>query len=193
LLALAILANLVGLIVLLCVIPIDFAFRYDSSGSPSFTFQIGWFFSLIKISPRERKAKAMEPRIPVKRKSKKRLFNIQYLRLMDKPLVLRTFCLVRDMLHCLHFKSVNAELKAGLGEPAESGMLFGLITCFLPIVPRTYLEQISIVPDFGDEPVLEGSAAGYIRLWPVEIIGVVLMFAISRPFIRMMRRRFCHV
>lgn len=185
-LAIAVLASLLGVFVLLISIPIDCKFQFDSSRSPSFNFQIGWLFSLVKIDTGHKGKKSTKrPKRP--RKKKKGLSKIQFAKLITKPLVLRFLRLAKDVFHSLHFKQINADIRTGLGEPADTGMLFGSIFAAFPFLAASHQEQIQISPDFGDEPVFEGSSIGIVRFWPIEIFLMILIFIFSKPVLRLIR------
>jgi len=187
LLAIAILAILLGLFFVLISIPVDFIFRFDSFRSPSFRFQMGWFFSLVKIKIGEKKKKPPKPKKPKKKKAKKKKkgkSNIQLARLITRSLLFRVLRLVRDVLGSFNLMHIDADLEAGLGEPADTGMVFGAVWPLLALMPVSLRQQIRLSPNFGTEPVLAGTANGDIRIRPILIIFVILRFIFSGPVLR---------
>ncbi len=184
-LAIAILAILLGLFFVLISIPVDFIFRFDSFRSPSFRFQMGWFFSLVKIKIGEKKKKPPKPKKPKKKKAKKKgKSKIQFARLITRSLLFRVLRLVRDVLGSFNLMHIDADLEAGLGEPADTGMVFGAVWPLLALMPVSLRQQIRLSPNFGTEPVLAGTANGDIRIWPILIIFVILRFIFSGPVLR---------
>jgi hypothetical protein len=43
-------------------------------------------------------------------------------------------------------------------------------------------------PDFGQEPVLEGTSEGLVRLRPIEMAPAVIGFVFSKPVLKTMMR-----
>ncbi len=187
--AIAILAILFGLLLLLLSIPVDFIFQFDSRQSPALHFQIGWLFSLARFKIGKKKKKKPKRKKPDKKKAKKRGrkkggSKFRFLGLITEALLRRVLRLVMDIFRAIHFRKVGADLRAGLGEPADTGMIFGLASPAFLLLPNSIQSQIRLSPDFGDEAVFAGDAFGSIRLWPIEIIFIVLKFIFSRPVLR---------
>ena len=186
-LAIAVLAILFVLFILLISIPVDFRFRFDSSQCPSFGLQIGWLFSLVKIQISDKAKKPLRLKKPRKKKAKNGVSKIQFSKLVTRSLMLRLLRLAKDIFNCFRFKLIDVDIRAGMGVPSDTGMIFGYISAVFPIFTASVQGRIRITPDFSDEPVLEGSSAGIVRLWPLEIIFVILTFVFSRPVLQTIR------
>ncbi|MEJ2636702.1 MAG: DUF2953 domain-containing protein [Calditrichia bacterium] len=187
--AIAILAILFGLLLLLLSIPVDFIFQFDSRQSPALHFQIGWLFSLARFKIGKKKKIKPKRKNPDKKKAKKRgrkkgASKFRFLGLITEALLRRVFRLLLDIFRAIHFRKVGADIRAGLGEPADTGMIFGLTSPVFLLLPNSVQSQIRLSPDFGDEAVFAGDASGSIRLWPIEIIFIALKFIFSRPVLR---------
>jgi hypothetical protein len=189
--AVSVLAGLIGLFVLLISIPFDFKFRFDSSQSPPFGFRFSWFFGLVNIdvsdTRRKPPRKQTKPRKIKNRKIKRKKgpSRIRILRLITKPLIWRALFFIRDVFRSFHFRQIDACIKMGLGEPADTGVMFGLIHAALPVFAVSCQKQIRLIPDFGDEALLKGSSRGIIRLWPVEILSRTVRFVFSKPVLQL--------
>jgi len=187
--AIAILASLFSLFILLISVPVDFTFHFNSSGSPSFRFQIRWLFSLVKVDIGDRgKKKPQRTKRPMKKKVSSKP---QFAKFVTRPLILRFLQFASDLFHAFHFKQIDADLRAGLGEPAGTGMLWGSISAALPFLATSYREQIRIVPDFGYEPVLEGSSTVILRFSPIKIVSMILTFVFSKPVMKSIKGIVC--
>lgn len=184
--AVAVLAGLFGLFVLLISIPFDFKFRFDSSQSPPFGFRFSWFFGLVNIDVSDtRKKPPRKQTKPGKIKKKKGPSGIRILRLITKPLIWKALFFMREVFRSLHFRQIDACIKMGLGEPADTGVMFGLIHATLPVFAGPCQKQIRLIPDFGDEALLKGSSSGIIRLWPIEILSRTVKFVFSKPVLQL--------
>lgn len=181
----AILAIFLALFLLFLVsVPVDFILQFHSSRRPPLYFLIGWLFGLFKFNIRKKKKKSPEQKKP-KGKSQSK---IRYIGVLAKQLPFRILRLANDIFHSLHFKTIEIDLKAGLGEPADTGIAWGMVSPLLTLIPNSCPQKIRLIPDFSDEPVLEGDACVYIRLWPIEIILTVLKFVFSRPVLRTLKK-----
>lgn len=174
-----VLAGLFGLFVCLFSVPINLSFRFDSDDSPPFHMQIGWLFIAIQLGlPAKRKS--LKKREPRKKKKKKPAVARAFLELLSGPLILRFLDLIRKICRAIHLRYLRADLRAGLGEPADTGMLFGAFHSLFPF--RRMLDRVHMQwePDFGDEPVLEGAGEGMVRLRPIALMPAVLGFFVSK-------------
>jgi len=90
---------------------------------------------------------------------------------------------VRDIFRILHVREFALDLRIGLSDPAETGMLFALIApaavqlrAFTPL-------DIQIQPDF-EQTGLQGYFKGRLRIFPIQLIIVGTLFALSPATIR---------
>jgi hypothetical protein len=106
------------------------------------------------------------------------------------PLVLK---LVPQLLGNLRIRDLALDLRVGLDDPALTGEFYGSLCTVL--VPMRALPGscVSVVPDF-DGMVLDGELETEIRVVPASLLGTVLAFAVSPPFLRaggaVLRERF---
>jgi len=177
------------LLLFLVSVPVDFILQFHSSRRPPLCFLIGWLFGLFKFNIRKKKKKSPNHKISEHKKPQgKSQSKIRYIGVLAKRLPFRVLRLAEDIFHSLHFRTIEIDLKAGLGEPADTGIVWGMVYPLLTLIPNSCLQKIRLIPDFSDEPVLEGDACVYIRLWPIEIILAALKFVISRPVLQTLKK-----
>ena len=92
---------------------------------------------------------------------------------------------MRDVFRSFHFRQIDACIKMGLGEPADTGVMFGMIHAALPIFAVHCQKQARLIPDFGDEALLKGRFSGIIKLWPIEILSRTVRFVFSKPVLQL--------
>ena len=179
----ATLAGLVGLIILVLCVPLDAVLSMDASGRPKFRLRLVWLFGLIskEVSREEKK-----PEEKLKKKRGIGLRNtLKILRTRGLPGQLKD--LVRSLLGQLKIKELAANLKLGLHNPADTGLLFALIgstTSFLSL-PSQY--QIRVQPSFYDETVFEGHLHGVLRLRPIKLVGPFMRLVFSLAALRVVK------
>lgn len=184
-----VLAGLLGLFVCLFSVPINLRFSFDSTVSPRFHLQIGWLFNAVRFGlPAEGKSrKKREKRIKKKRKPVEMR---AFLELISRPLIFRFFDLARKIRRAVHLNHLHADIRAGLGDPADTGILFGAVSSISPFCRMPGGIRMHWEPDFGEEPVLEGASEGMVRLRPIALAPAVFGFLFSKPVRQGLRRGF---
>ena len=186
----ATLAGLLGLVILVLCVPLDATLSIDTSAKPTFRLRMAWFFGLISKELRREKKKPEEKKKVVEEKrKKKRKFEFRKILkiLRTKGLLKQVRNLVRSILGQLRIKELAVNLKLGLEDPADTGLVFALIgpaTSFLNF-PSQY--QINVQPSFYGEDVFEGSLRGVLRLQPIRLTGPLLRFAFSLATLRLLK------
>lgn len=179
----ATLAGLVGLIILVLCVPLDAVLSMDASGRPKFKLRLVWLFGLIskEVSREEKK-----PEEKLKKKRGIGLRNtLKILRTRGLPGQLKD--LVRNLLGQLKIKELAANLKLGLHNPADTGLLFALIGSTTPFLSLPSQYQIRVQPSFYDETVFEGHLHGVLRLRPIKLIGPFMRFVFSLAALRVVK------
>jgi hypothetical protein len=77
-------------------------------------------------------------------------------------------------------------MKLGLGDPADTGILFGVITPLFIFTGSSQTIKINIQPDFEREN-LEGHAGGALRVYPVRFIKPVILFVFSMTTLKALK------
>ena len=185
----ATLAGLAGLIIFVLCVPLDAVLSMDASGRPKFRLRLVWLFGLISKELGRAKKKPKKKQPPKEKPKKKRAPDfstiLKILRTRGLPGQLKD--LVRSLLGQLKIKELAANLKLGLHNPADTGLLFALIgstTSFLSL-PSQY--QIRVQPSFYDETVFEGHLHGVLRLRPIKLVGPFMRLVFSLAALRVVK------
>jgi hypothetical protein len=176
---LAVLAGFAGLLLFMLSIPVDFQCRFASRQEPPLRCRIDWFFSLIKLKLPSAMAKKKPPA-----KKEKKIPRVHLVRFINRPLIYRFFGLVKGVFRSFSFRRLHVDINAGLGEPADTGLLFGAFSAVLPFITTSNEKSLRWTPDFSDEAVLKGDAAVIVRFRPIRIVPALLAFVFSKPFLQ---------
>ncbi len=184
----AALASLAVLIVFALSLPLDLRAHVDVYGRPKFRMRLSWLFGLVskEIAKKEKKPEDKKKTVRGKRMPRKRgtgaITILEILR--ARGLLGQIKLLLKGILRLPRIKDLAADLKVGLGDPADTGLLFALIGPATFFVGSSFPNQIKVQPSFADEAVLEGSLHGTLRLRPIQLIPPLLRFVFSLPTIR---------
>lgn len=178
-----ILATVLGVltfIILLLTVPIDIAFNVEKDVAFRSKVRVGWMFNLVgRDIKRKKKPKKEKP----KEKKRRRRIKPFIAMIRSRGFLRRLLRLVRDIFRISHLREFRLDLRIGLSDPAETGMLFGAITPVL-VQLRTFTPlDIRILPDF-EQTGLQGYVKGDLRIFPIQLIFVVTLFALSPATIR---------
>ncbi len=184
----AALISLAVLIVIALLVPLDVKLHIDVYGRPKFRMRLAWLFGLVskEIAKKEKKPEDKRKTDRGERKPRKRgpaaRTILEILRARGLPGQIKL--LLKGILRLPRIKDLAADLKVGLGDPADTGLLFALIGPATFFVGSSFPNQIKVQPSFADEAVLEGSLHGTLRLRPIQLIPPLLRFVFSLPAIR---------
>jgi hypothetical protein len=187
-----VIAVLVGLAILLFLVlcvPLDMILRADVYGKPKVKLRFSWLFGLVSKEITGEKEKPAEKRKAAKGKKKRRwedtkvIFRI----LRTKGVLRRLKELRKDVFSCLSFRELVADFKIGLGDPADTGLLFAIIGPATVFLGSSHSHQIRVEPSFGDDAVLQGHSHGTVRLHPIRLVPPFLKLAFSLTAIRVVK------
>lgn len=187
----ATLASLAVFIIFILCIPLDAVLHIDAYGRPKFRMKLGWLFGLVskevgkgKKKPKEEKRVAEGKPKPGKRRVKARtIFKI----LRTKGLLRQVKDLLRNVLRRLKIRELRVNLRVGLDDPADTGLLFALIGPATFFLGSSRVHEIKIEPSFEDEIVCEGYLHGALRVWPIQLVIPLLRFVFSLATIRVVK------
>ena len=95
--------------------------------------------------------------------------------------------LSRRILPSVRVRYLDARLRIGLDDPAATGMLYAALWPVL--VPLTHNSSAKVRMELSfEEPVLDLTAQGRIRVFPIQVVWSVLLFALSPAGLRAMKR-----
>jgi len=173
-LALYIIVGILLFITAILSIPIDMAFDFDIHEQVTTRMRVGWLFGLVWKDIHGRKKK------PERKPKKRKKWNVKpFLSVLRaKGLPRRLLKLTMQILGCLNIKELDANLRIGLDNPGDTGIIYSFL--WPALIPLNSSDSISFraEPAF-DEPTLELSLHGRLRLLPTKVIGVILRFILS--------------
>ena len=170
------------LILLVLCIPFEMTFDMQATDHPAFRARVLWGFGLIrKELAATRKAGENMCEDDAKPKPQKRDIGgaalIQIIK--SKKLLSQLRRLAIDTLRCLRLKAFTADLRIGLDDPADTGLLFALIGPAVVCLRAIWPHPIRVAPSFAEEAVIEGYAHGTVRVHPIQLILPFVRFAFS--------------
>lgn len=184
----ATLASLAAVIILVLCIPLDAVLRIDVHGRPKSQVRLVWLFGLVskevtkgKKVPEEKRRGAEDKRKPRKRRLKARtIFPL----LRTKGLLKQLKRLLLDILKCFKIRDLRVNFRVGLDDPADTGLLFSLISPVTFFLGSSRVHEIRVEPSFEDAFVFEGYLSGALRLVPIQLAIPFLRFVFSLATIR---------
>jgi len=184
----ATLASLAAVIILVLCIPLDAVLRIDVHGRPKSQVRLVWFFGLVskettrgKKIPEEEKGVAEDKQKPRKKRLKTRtIFQI----LRTKGMLKQLKRLLQDILKCFKIRDLRVNFRVGLDDPADTGLLFALISPATFFLGSSRVHEIRVEPSFEDAFVFEGYLSGALRLVPIQLAIPLLRFVFSSATIR---------
>jgi len=178
-------AIVVGVIVLLLSIPLDFTFRLGTGEQPASRFGFRWFFGLVKkdFGGKKKRDEARKQAYEQRRRGRKRRGGrgqalLGVLRFAEfLPDIWR---LVRGVLRNIKVRSLSVDLTVGLDDPADTALFVGSLWAPLILMIPSWAHAVRLQPSFDDGPVLRGNAHAELRLRPIRIVPPILRFGFSR-------------
>lgn len=188
-------AALLGLPVLLLAVPVGVAFRVQ--GPKEFVGQltVSWLFGLVRFgipvpwSAGRRSPAASERTRSGRSRPKRRARGAggRFMAVMsDRAFRSRALRLVSDLARAARFEQLALRLRLGLGDPADTGRLWALLGPLGAAVGNLRDAQVRLEPDFA-EPALEFQAQGRCRLLPLQVVALIVAFALSPSALRAWR------
>ncbi|MDD3591923.1 MAG: DUF2953 domain-containing protein [Sulfurovum sp.] len=162
----------------LLFIPVDLSFYLEKDEILAYHAKLYLLFGSITIDMNRKNRKAEKSVLPKKHKSgKTHLISL----FRHKEFIQRFIRLILDLLHSCRIKDLKLHCRIGLGDPADTGMLVGIVWPLLLPWKNTILQT-----DF-QEAVFEGYCKAQIRIFPIQIIGNLLAFVFSPVTLRAMK------
>ena len=184
-LALYIAAGIVLFILLVFSIPVDMAFDVGGPGATRSRMRVAWLFGLLgrEFGRTRKKPKERAPKRKKKRWSTKPFLFILEIRGVASGLLK----LSRRLLSGVRVGHLDARLGIGLDDPSDTGVLYSALWPVL--APLTYNSSAKVrIELLLEEPALDLTSRGRIRVVPIKIVWSVLLFALSPAGLRAMKR-----
>ena len=173
-----------SLVVILLALPVTLTYQLSWKETLSASVRLNWAFGLVRadVSPGRTKAKAGEPKSARKKagrrkKAKNRKTNAMAA-FRQPSFRRRIFRFVSDLWHALHKKNVRLLVRAGLGDPADTGRLWAALGPLSGMLARWRDVRIMIEPDFIDA-TFEVDSSGTIRVIPLQVTIIALGLLVS--------------
>ena len=182
-------ASFLSLIVIVLAMPVTLTYRLSWKETLAANARLTWLFGLVRadVSPDLEKAATGRPEGTRKkagwwRKSRGRRTNVMAA-IRQPAFRQRLFRFVSDAWRAIHKKNVQLLVRLGLGDPADTGQLWGVLGPIAGIVARPRDVRITIEPDFL-ESTLEVDSSGTIRMIPLQFLILALGLLFSPPIWR---------
>ncbi len=186
-LALYIAFGLLTLLALLLAVPVDMAIEGRFGASNRLDVKLVWLFGAVRVRARKPPARPeVVPVVPGAVPLPERLRRMRLvLRLLRTRGLLRQLArLFRGIMRSVRVRDVRVDVSVGLGDPADTGMLFALIGPFTPLLQAYSRYPITLQPALTDEAAFQGYGRGTIRLQPIRLAGPCFGFIFSGPAFR---------
>jgi hypothetical protein len=173
----AALGTLLFLVILLAV-PVDLVFQVEKGVELRSRVRVGWLFGLVwkDLTGREKKPKPKKKKKPKPKKKKSREPFLAFLG--AEGFLLRLFGLVRRLFRLLKVRQLDLDLTVGLGDPADTGMLFGVVGPAAACLGSLSPGDVQIRPDFVEES-FRGHFKGDVRVFPIQFVATLAGFVLS--------------
>jgi len=179
-------AIFLSLVVILLAMPVTLTYQLSWKQTLSANIRLNWAFGLVRadVSPNRAvpgpdKPDAARNKAGRQGKSKGRKTSVMGA-IRQPAFRRRIFRFVSDLWRAIHKQNVRLRVRLGLGDPADTGRLWGVLGPLSGMLTRAPDIRIAIEPDFVD-PVLEVDSSGTIRVIPLEIVLIALGLLFSPP------------
>lgn len=177
---------LLGILALL-LIPVEVGFEFARTDVIRMKLLIRCLFGLIRARVNLPRPAGTKPDADKRAQQGKKGAPRQMLRLFRQTAFRRRlYRFARDLIRAIRVKRLDARVRLGLDDPAETGRLWALIGPLNTIVQRRDID-IRVEPDFV-EPAFELEARGRIILIPLQFAMLAVIFALSPSALRAYRQ-----
>ena len=175
------------LLIALLAIPVTMRFRVQWQQGLLEEIWLDWAFGLVRVQIPSTQSK---PPAQDKEKPKDRVVERAKPSTGKKGNVLgalrqadfrrRIYRFVKDLWLAVHKENVRLRVRLGLGDPADTGQLWGIVGPLSGILAGVREASITIEPVFVDR-TFELDSSGAIRLVPLRIIALSVALILSPP------------
>ena len=178
-------ALVLGLLALLAA-PLDIAFAVQRRLVFGGSVTLRWLYGLVRVRlpsiGRAKERKSAKPRRRKKRGGKSRLARRGLVILRNAALRRRALDFAVRVLRSFRMRDVALRVRLGLDDPADTGMLWGLAGPAVALLEARPDADVDLELDFV-EACFEGDARGTVRVIPLELACVTVMFLLSPPML----------
>lgn len=168
--------------VVLLAVPVDLVFYIEKDMAFSSKVRVGWMFNLVgkEIGGKKKREKKKPKK---EKKKRKRRIKPLIAMLRARGFLGRLVSFVKDVLRISHIRELRADIRVGLSDPAETGMLFAIVAPVIAYLRAFTSLDVRIQPEF-DQTVFQGYFKGDLRIFPIQLLVVSTRFALSPATMR---------
>jgi hypothetical protein len=163
------LVALLLILLFLLLVPWDVEFQLHWGGERRSKAKVAWLFFQKDLEKTPKEEEEKKPRR--KKEAKRDLALFQFFLNLD--FLDRIWGYIGEMIETLRVRGLQANLRFGLSDPADTGVVLGYLWALKTMVPLP--GELVLEPSFQQE-VLEGSARGSVRFRPFSFICPTLRF-----------------
>jgi hypothetical protein len=177
-------AILLALLVVMLSVPMTVAFRIDRIREIRGHVILYWFFGLLRFRiniPGVAKAVSSRKRKPGAKKEKHKLGvngHTFFALVQQSALRRRILRFIKSFSGAAHGRDLYLRLRVGLGDPADTGRLWGFLGPLDGIAANLRHAEVRIEPEFVDS-ALELESHGEFRLVPLQFVALTAAFMLS--------------
>jgi hypothetical protein len=181
-----VLVSLIVIVTLFLCIPLDVVFRASVEGRPKFRLRLIWFFGLVTGELRQTRKKPEEKRVEYEGKQGDWIqrLRVTFEILQTKGLLKQLLSFIKRIIRRIKVRELTANLKVGLDNPADTGLLFAFIAPLNLAINYFLPHPIKIQPSFTGESFINGYLYGAVRMWPIQLAASLIGLAFSLPALR---------
>ena len=187
-----VLSGIVLSLLALLALPVEIDYTFDSESRPRSAARIVWLLGLVRFRPgsREGKERRRKPRKRAapkgrrpRRSARERGFRVLLAAIRSEGFVRRVFKLLRAVFSATEIKRLRARFLIGLDDPADTGLVYGLLAPALSLFHALPRADFAAVPVF-DRSTLGANMNIRLRLVPINYLKAAVAFIISMETLR---------
>lgn len=166
----------------LCV-PLDVSLSFDTASTEKLNLRLTWLFGFLRVHLPKSGKRPAKPKGKRKKKAggvRKRDLRLAFRILQVKGMGHAIARLVRRILLRLEVRDLRGEVTIGLDDPADTGVLMGVLIPACITLNALTREFFVIVPSF-EGAVFEGNGKIIVRLFPIRLCLSAVRFVFSIP------------
>jgi hypothetical protein len=177
------------LLVTLLALPVTLTYQLSFKEKLSADVRLNWAFGLVNadVSPDPANPESDEAESARKKagwRSKAKGDKTKFVAAIREPAFRRRILrFAADVWRAIHKKNIELLVRVGLGDPADTGQLWGVVGPLSGALARAGDIRVTIEPDFLDA-TFEVDGSGTMRMIPLQVVIIVLGLLVSPPFWR---------
>jgi len=186
---------LFGLMFVLLAIPISISYSINTHQQLRGYSCVTWLFGLMKfhtdfpLEPKTKPTPLRDKKEPLAKASKRvtaknNMSGIGWFK--QSTFRCHTMTFINRLLAASHARELYLRCRIGLGDPADTGMLWAFMGPVSAMMTNVRFMKIELEPDFTDFGI-EFKSHGHFKLIPLQVIGLIIIFILSPTTIRTWR------